>query len=221
MRRRRCATRDSLWNRPTERARRRVKSKRRASKSQSNFSWDKCAHFRCDTANLQRLIHAKHRDSLSLKCRAYEPMKRCPAARRRGQTAFAGCSARPSARLPRPTARAKPFDCVQVSLLRRPDDHRRNVRWRETNAPTIAEDQDRHLMTVGASRLEAVPAVDGRQWRRLFDEPFRRRVGQRRHENRTDRRKGLPDAGRRQGRHVRLHREILQPRIRTPIWLCH
>ena len=28
-------------------------------------------------------------------------------------------------------------------------------------------------MTVGASRHEAVPAADRRQWRRLFDEPFR------------------------------------------------
>ena len=135
------------------------------------------------------------------KCRAYEPMKRCPTADGvvkprspvvRRVRALA-CRGRQRDR--------NPFDCVQVSLLRRPDDHRRNVRWRETNAPTIAEDQDRHLMTVGASRLEAVPAVDGRQWRRLFDEPFRRRVGQRRHgklllvaENRTDRRKGLPDA---------------------------
>jgi len=203
MRRRRCATRDSLWSRPTERARRRVKSKRRTSESQSNFSWDKCAHFRCDTANLQRLIHAKHRDSLSLKCRAYEPMKRCPAARRRGQTAFAGCSARPSARLPRPTARPKPLR-LRASVLVAPADHRRNVRWRETNAPTIAEDQDRHLMTVGASRLEAVPAADGRQWRRLFDEPFRRRVGQCRDgklllvvEKRTAQQKGLPYSGRR------------------------
>ena len=59
-------------------------------------------------------------------------------------------------------------------------------------------------MTVGASRLEAVPAADGRQWRRLFDEPFRRRVGQCRDgklllvaENRTDQQKGLPYSGRR------------------------
>jgi hypothetical protein len=66
-------------------------------------------------------------------------------------------------------------------------------------------------------RERAVPAVDGRQWRRLLDEPFRKRVGQRRHgkllllhENRTDRPKDLPYPGRRQGRRVRLHREILQ-----------
>ena len=63
----------------------------------------------------------------------------------------------------------------------------------------------------------AVPAADGRQRRRLFDEPIRKRLGQRRHgkllfvaENRADRPKGLPYAGRRQGRRVRLHREILQ-----------
>src|ERR1700722_15647199 len=37
-------------------------------------------------------------------------------ARRRGQTAFAGCSARPSARLPRPTARPKPLR-LRASVL--------------------------------------------------------------------------------------------------------
>ena len=88
------------------------------SESQSNFSWDECAHFRCDTANLQRLIHARSTAELTtiFKCRAYEPMMRCPAARRRGQTAFASCSARPSARLPRPTARPKPLE-LRASVL--------------------------------------------------------------------------------------------------------
>ena len=43
------------------------KPKRRASESQSNFSWDKCAHFRCENANLQRLIHAKRRESADLR----------------------------------------------------------------------------------------------------------------------------------------------------------
>ena len=68
----------------------------------------------------------------------------------------------------------------------------------------------------------AVPAAHGRQRCRLFDEPLRKRMGQRRHgkllfvaENRADRPKGLPYAGRRQGRRVRLrrvrlHRKILQ-----------
>ena len=73
----------------------------------------------------------------------------------------------------------------------------------------------------------AVPTSDGRQWCRLFDEPFRKRMGQRRHgklllvaQNRTDRPNGLPYAGRRQGRRVRLHRKILQRFIRTHISLC-
>ena len=64
---------------------------------------------------------------------------------------------------------------------------------------------------------EQVPASDGRQWRRLFDEPVRQRLGQRRDgellflaQNRADWQQGLPYAGRRQSRRVRLHRTVLQ-----------
>src|ERR1700722_18067043 len=64
---------------------------------------------------------------------------------------------------------------------------------------------------------EQVPASDGRQWRRLFDEPVRQRLGQRRDgellflaQNRADWQQGLSYAGRRQSRRVRLHRTVLQ-----------
>ena len=63
----------------------------------------------------------------------------------------------------------------------------------------------------------AVPAVDGRQWRRLFHEPLRQRLGQRRDgellllaEDRADRQKGLSLPRRRESRCLRLHRAVLQ-----------
>ncbi len=43
------------------------------------------------------------------------------------------------------------FACVSMSVLRRPDDHRRNVRRRAPCAFTSANpDQDRHLMIIAA-----------------------------------------------------------------------
>jgi putative transposase len=85
--------------------------------------------------------------------------------------------------------------------------------WRRGRPDALLHHSDRG----SPIHQRAVPTSDGRQWRRLFNEPLRKRVGQRGHgklllldENRTDRAKCLPHSGRRQGRRVRLHREIRQ-----------
>ena len=64
---------------------------------------------------------------------------------------------------------------------------------------------------------QAVPAADGRSWRRLFNELVRQRLGQRCDgellllaQNREDRQKGVPVPRRGEGRRLRLHRAILQ-----------
>ena len=65
------------------------------------------------------------------------------AARRVGES-------RPSSRAPRPTVEAEDLSpCAPLPVLRRPDDHRRDVRRPAPCAIAIPEpDQDRHLMTV-------------------------------------------------------------------------
>ena len=57
---------------------------------------------------------------------------------------------RPSVRAPRPTVEAEDvLACAPLPVLRRPDDHRRDVRRPAPCAIAVAEpDQDRHLMTV-------------------------------------------------------------------------
>jgi hypothetical protein len=64
----------------------------------------------------------------------------------------------------------------------------------------------------------AVPAVDGRQWRHLLDEPVGQRLGQRGNgelllvdEDRTDRPEDISNAQSREGGRVRLYRALLQP----------
>ena len=56
---------------------------------------------------------------------------------------------RPSPRPPRPTVGPMTFR-LRAAVLRRPDDHRRDVRRRAPGAAASKPDQDRHLMTVAA-----------------------------------------------------------------------
>ena len=73
-------------------------------------------------------------------------------------------------------------------------------------------------------RKRTVPAPDGRQRHRLQHESVRQRLGQRGDgelllvaEDRTHQAQNLSHQERGQSRCVRLYREVLQPRIRTPI----
>ena len=76
---------------------------------------------------------------------------------------------------------------------------------------------------------QAVPAADGRSWRRLFNESVRQRLGQRCDgellllaQNREDRQKGVSASATRRGpTSSTTSSDSLQPRIRTPICLCH